>query len=192
METTSKTFGVKYNNIPVVNLRNEFRIHLGLFRDPLFLKQFRLGGQPIETPYVIWLGTPSAMLTLLLQRAVSGIEAWVIHAVWEHLAPVGKLHENSKFLRNPGSLPGAGMAAKIYCRLPALASAEYAMSRNDPELWERTQAFYREVRNPLMHGHEIDSDCVDQVAVAYEHIYQLHKWADKWSDPDSWWRNDKK
>jgi hypothetical protein len=75
------------------------------------------------------------------------------------------------------------MAEKLYVTLPAMVDSAFALSRCDGRLWERTVAFYREVRNPVMHGSEVKSESVDGVAACFEHMALLHKWIDGWRDP---------
>jgi hypothetical protein len=73
----SSTFGLEIDKIPLINLRSEFNTYYHLFEDSNFTAQFRPPYKPIESPYMSWYGMPWEFLTLILQRAVTGIESYV-------------------------------------------------------------------------------------------------------------------
>ena len=187
MKRNSSTFGVETHNIPYINLRYEFQTHLELLRKPSFRELFTGRSQePIRTPYLIWLTMPESLLTLMLQRAITGLESWVVGAVFYELGLRGRLDKGViKLVHNPGSLPGRSMARKYYNSLPALVDESFSLEKSDPKLWERTVIFYREVRNPIMHGREVNARSVDGVLTCFEHMMALYKWNDLWHDPQS-------
>jgi hypothetical protein len=190
MGDTAPEFGLRLGNIPRINLRNEFSAHIDLMRDESFRSSFRSGfrpSRPIQTPFFIWLGTPSEALTLMLQRAILGLEAWVSGAVWHELGFTNRLKgDAAKAVANPGSLSGKDMSRKLYRQLPALVREDAALDQANPKLWSRTVVFYRQVRNPLMHGKQVDQDSVESVLGCFEHIAPLHSWADSWHDYRRW------
>ena len=175
------TFGVALDNIPKINLRDEFVYHLHLMRQAEFRDTFRKRGD-IQTPLFTWHGSQGEALSLLVQRAIAGLEAWITGAAWSELAATGRIAAHIKSVRNPASLPGKGMAEKYYCSLPALVYEDVALDRADPGLWSLTQTLYREIRNPLMHGYQIDIATVDGVLDCFEHIAKLFRWTDTWHD----------
>jgi hypothetical protein len=190
MDRRSEEFNLELSNIPLINLRNEFNVHLGLMRRADFRALFtgpRTG--PIQTPYLVWLGMPGALLTLFLQRAIAGLEAWVVGAVWWELGVTRRLGKKTiDALMNPGSLQGRGMAEKYYCTLPAMVGPKHSLEVVDPVLCQRNKKFYREVHNPVMHGFEISSKSAEGTAACFNHIYSMYLWIDTWHDPSAWWR----
>jgi hypothetical protein len=181
MRKESPTFGVALDNIPTINLRNEFVYHLHLMRQADFRDAFRKRGV-IQTPFFTWHGSQEEALSLLVQRAIAGLEAWVAGAAWSELAATGRIATHIKSVRNPATLLGKGMAEKYYCSLPALVYEDAALDRADPTLWSRTQILYREIRNPLMHGYQIATSTVDGVLECFEHLARLFRWTDTWHD----------
>ncbi len=181
MRKDCSTLGVQLDNVPTINLRNEFVCHLHLMRQTEFRDAFHKRGV-IQTPFFTWHGSPEEALSLMVQRAVAGLEAWIVGAAWSELAATGRIATHIKSVRNPASLSGKGMAEKYYCSLPGLVYAEVALDRADPALWSRTQVLYREIRNPLMHGYQIDAASVDGVLECFEHVAKLFRWTDTWHD----------
>jgi len=181
MRKESTAFKVVVDNIPTINLRNEFVYHLHLMRQAEFRDAFRKRGV-IQTPFFTWHGSQEEALSLLVQRAIAGLEAWIAGAAWSELAATGRIATHIKSVRNPASLPGKSMAEKYYCSLPALVYDDVALDRADPALWGRTQILYREIRNPLMHGYQIDVASVDGVLECFEHLAKLFRWTDTWND----------
>ncbi len=51
-------FGLTVSNIPIVNLKQEFKVHSDLLVDPDVQKQLLNVRQPIETAYLIWRRLP--------------------------------------------------------------------------------------------------------------------------------------
>ena len=74
MRKDSTTFGVQLDSIATINLRNEFVCHLHLMRRPEFREAFRRGSQ-IQTPFFTWHGDQAEALSLILQRAILGLES---------------------------------------------------------------------------------------------------------------------
>lgn len=190
MDRWSSEFKTRLGNTPLANLRHEFNVHLALLRNSE--SRDRLSGpmaSPTQTPYLVWLGMPGALLTLLLQRAIAGLEAWVVGAVWTELALADRLRKDtSNALENIGSLKGRGMAEKYYCSLPAMVSQELSLDTANPVLFRRNKVFYRDIRNPVMHGFEIDGKCVDRLHNCFEHVNDMYLWIDSWHDAQSAWQ----
>jgi len=184
MQIVSEEFGLQLNNIPTINLRNEFLVNFDLLTRREFRSQFSGPVGPISTPYLQWRGMPNTFLTLLMQRAIIGIEAYTIAAVYYELGVIGRLKENIEFIRNPYLLKGRGTAENLYNRLPAMASSEYMLRAWNPQLWLTTRTFYSNIRNPLFHGYEVEASSVNGVLKAYRHIGQLYEWIDAWHNPE--------
>ena len=184
MQKKSTRFGLTLSNIPLINLRVEFAEHLRLVRSPAFLAAFSdLGApvQPIATPYLVWLGMPGGGLALLLQRAFTGLEAYVVGAARASLSQ--DILAKSELLKRPFELGGRGAPENYFNRVPAVVDQAYAL-KHWPQLWATTLIAYREVRNPLFHGFEIDPQSSAGIGGVFEHIADLYEWVDQWCDPD--------
>jgi hypothetical protein len=182
--TLPSRFGLTLANIPLDNLRTEFLTYRGLLSKPEFRAQCGpFGGAPIETPYMIWYGLPDTFLTLILQRAIVGIEAFVAGAVFFELGARGRLSRSVlDCIQNPFRLGGKSTADIVYNRLPALFTEEVSLKRTEPALWESTREFYSAIRNPLFHGYQLAHSSPEAVAGAYEQIAKLHMWVNSWHD----------
>jgi hypothetical protein len=195
MHSKSKRFGLELSNTPLINLRMEFNEHHELLSDPTFRAQFAPGEiiRPVQTPYMIWAGMPAAFLTLITQRAFTGIEASVIGATNIALGgrSVTALQAAHEKLANPFLLGGRGVVENYYHLAPSLASPDYSLKRHNSKLWERTKHLYKEIRNPLFHGYEIVADHIDGVFDVFEHLGDMYRWIDSWCDPNAlmpWFR----
>jgi hypothetical protein len=155
-------------------------------KQPEFRSLFFGRVQPIRTPYIIWGGWPDTLLTLLLQRALLGIEAYLPAAVWWELGVSGRLDRRLSEQIRQRDVPGRSLVEKLYRGLPGLVDNALSLQRCDGKLWKATVRFYEEVRNPIMHGYEIERGHFDGVARAFEHIADLYSWIDTWHNPDSW------
>ena len=56
---------LRMQNVPIINLRWEFRDQRRTVNDPSFRQQFEGEVKQFETSYFTWLGVPSAGTTLL-------------------------------------------------------------------------------------------------------------------------------
>jgi hypothetical protein len=174
--------GLKLSNIPKWNLRIEFKKHHDLLKDKAFQDQFKGEILPIESPYMIWLGMPQEFLTLIVQRAILGIESYlplaIKSAAYDRDMLTDKIFRGCK---NPFGLGGRGTADNFYNRLPALLGEEYCLKNSNPELWETTRTFYSKIRNPLFHGSQIaDHTNVEGILSAYEYMAEIYAWIDSW------------
>jgi hypothetical protein len=74
-------FRLKLANIPLINLRMEFNFSYEYVFDERLEEALEPPVDPIAAPMMIWEGAPEGLLTLLLQRAILGIEAYLPAAV---------------------------------------------------------------------------------------------------------------
>lgn len=181
-----KILNASYSNIPLINLRWEFRDNYNILKDPCFRCCFKPPLKPIQIPQLIWLGMPNDLLTLLLQRGILGIEAYIPGAVFHCLGYLGKLKENMKYIKNPFEIQGArGTASKYYHQLPSLVDSSFSLQSYDQQLWDLTCRFYKQVRNPIFHGKQITQGGPEAVLDAYELLAELYKWIDHWFSPEN-------
>ena len=184
MTTQSISFDVTLSNVPIVNLRWEFRKHYRLAKEgkliPLHDER-----RPLQTPYFLWLAMPDSGATLLIVRTILSLEAYMSYAGEYEGAKHGLF--SPQFIegaRNPFSLGGKGTADSYYNRLPRLIDSALPMSNSAPSLWTTTKAFYTEIRNPLFHGHELRDLTNSQVGRLFEQIASTYRWIDSWFDPE--------
>jgi hypothetical protein len=182
---TDSWFGLRFVNVPLINLRWEFRDHYHLVHEPSFESYFSGPIRPIDSPYLRWLGMPDDFLTLILQRAILGIEAYLSGAVYVECGYRGILtNELGAKIHNPFRLGGRKTIDKLYDKLPGLVDPTASLMVSNEGLWKRNAEFYSNVRNPLFHGKQISNSHVPGVREAFDHLAQLYEWIDTWHSPE--------
>lgn len=183
-------FDLKLHNIPLINLRSEFHRFSILLSQKKFREQFKPGKKLlVHDIHGLTGGSHGTTLTIILQRSISGIEAYLPAAVRVEAAIRGCLErDDSKFLNNPYLLRGRGTVENYYHKLPSQLAKEISLKTYDRELWEKNKRFYKEIRNPIFHGKEIDGNCVDGVFLSMIHIQELYNWIDSWHNPENIWK----
>jgi len=171
--------------VPLINLRIEVSTYLGLFRQEAFLRQFvnRRANDPINTPYESWYGRSQLFLTRVLRTCILNIESAVCTCTYLAASFHTILDERIReAVNNPFSLQGKTTPINVYDRLPGLISEKYMLSRSDPDLWREVKVFYREIRNPLFHGKELEHDDPLPVRETLNLILRIFDWLDSWFD----------
>jgi hypothetical protein len=175
---------LKLDNIPIYNLLHEFFRWNKEIRAQEFKDQFAIGHrQPIRTAKLIWGGMPGDLLTLILQRAILGLESYVVAAVWIELGMSGRLTpELSKTVRNPFSIPSRqrGTAACYYNALPAILDPKHALEQANDPLWQEMKNFYKDVRNKILHGYQIGSNDPVVLHEPFDMICKTYDWVNTW------------
>lgn len=182
MEKRSETFSLKLSNIPLINLRNEFTRYYKALTDEAFLSQFKGAIRPIDTPYMTWYGMPDDLITIILQRAILGIESYLPGAVFHELGIRGLLKNNIHLLRNPFQLGGRGTVENFYHELPMLVDKAYSLKSYNPQLFNKTVLFYKEVRNPVFHGHNLSDRDIGGLKRIFDYLSEIYTWIDSWHD----------
>lgn len=101
------------------------------------------------------------------------------------MAALGKLDsELFEKLRTPSAFGAKSMVANIYHRMPSAVHEELSLRHLDQELYEEVVAFYREVRNPIFHGKEIQARSIEPIRASFALIGRIYTWIDHWHDPD--------
>ncbi len=186
----AKILATPLSNIPLINLRFEFRDNYNFLSDPDNYVYFSVPHQPIRTKQMIWGGMPSDFLTLLMQRGIVGLESYVPNAVWTVLvySRKWKTEEHLQYIKNPYSLPGKGsVPQKYYNQLPELVSKDITLIKYDSELWKTTSQFYSKVRNPIFHGKQFSTDDPTAILDGYKLIAKIYEWVDSWYSPEDLW-----
>lgn len=181
-------FNLAFGNIPVINLRMEFNATYAF----IFSRKAEAALQPplkaIRTELMIWGGMPEDLFTLLLQRSVLGIEAYLPGALMESAARIGNLDiALVAKLRNPFSLGSKSAVANIYHRMPSAVHKELSLKHLNDELYGKNVMFYQKVRNPIFHGQQLVSPKIETVRTAFAHLAELYEWIDCWYDPENLW-----
>jgi hypothetical protein len=180
MQERSETFGIVLNNIPLINLRNEFTRYYNALNEKDFTDQFKGEIKPVKTPYMMWFGMPDDLITLILQKVISGIESYLPGAVYSELGIRGRLKENIESIRNPFLLKGRGTVENYFHLLPGLISEEISLKKSDIALYKKTKAFYQEIRNPIFHGCQLEGQNIMGAKRVFEYLAEVYCWIDSW------------
>ena len=184
----STSFPSSFSNIPLINLREEFKATRALLDSPEVESWFTPPWQhgPIQAPQLVWYGNPEDLVGLLLQRSIVGLEAYLPGAL-EHEAARRNVssQELTSKLNKPSSMGSKSSVANLFHRLPLLVDTALSLRHHDQALYERTVTFYKKVRNPLFHGKELRDPKVEEIRFAFDHIGALYRWIDGWHDPKS-------
>src|SRR6266540_1590977 len=101
--------------------------------------------EPIDTPLFLWNTMPEGLLTLILQRAILGLEAYLPGTVYVQLGGKPGYEEHvMRYVANPARLCRS-IADAYFNRLPTLINPAHALRAANPELWLRTKRLYDEV-----------------------------------------------
>lgn len=177
-------FGLSFENIPLINLRDEFKATHTFVMSHEAEDCLKPPIRPIQTSLLIWGGMPDDFMTLSLQRSILGVEAYLPGALFYTSAALGVASkELIAKIRKPSSFGSKSVVANVYHRMPAAVHEELSLQHLDQELYEKTVAFYREIRNPIFHGKQLSNPGIDGLRAAFSHIAQLYKWIDYWHDP---------
>ncbi|MGH9401649.1 MAG: hypothetical protein ACRD2P_06045 [Terriglobia bacterium] len=178
-------FGLKFSNIPLINLRMEFNDTYAFLSTSDAEECLKPPVKPIRARLFIWGGMPDDFMTLVLQRAVLGIEAYLPGALMHTSSVLGNLSkELVAKLKNPFSFGSKSAVANIYDRMPAAVHPELSLLYLDQDLYGRNVLFYREVRNPLFHGQQLTQPTISSMREAFLHLAHLYAWIDYWFDPE--------
>jgi hypothetical protein len=182
MVTEDPIFGLKVSNLPPVNVRSEFESYLALLADDAFLLKLRYVREPIELPLFTWRDLPKNLLTFMLQRSILGVESCVGAAVEYRLALVGRFDDEIAVkLNDPFKLPGLrGTAETFYNNMPALINPKLQLRVKQPDLWIVVSQFYKEVRNNLFHGYQLQQPHPANVLAAMKMLESVYVWMDLW------------
>ena len=178
------TFEPRMSNIPTWNLREEFHRVGELLASDGFANAIHHHDRPIRTPLFDWHGNDNDLLSLLVQRAIQGVESYTKGAVWAKLSDMVPMTDDLYAkIRNPFSIQrGAGTAEAYYHHLPALVHPDLSVKVVDPEYWEKLKDFYKRVRNPLFHGSHFTNADVQDAIESFWHIEEIYAWLDQWYD----------
>jgi hypothetical protein len=187
MLKTSDTYGLTLDNVPLANLRWEFDHH----RECIARKDWQdalLANRPMPTRYLAWGGMPDDFISLLLIRAISGIEAY-LPAAFTHAAFARGVLDQAlaeKLSRPFAEIKRKSVVLTLYDKMPALVCPEFSLRLTDHKLWMWISGFYAEVRNPLFHGRLLSKNDVVAIHRIFERLNDVYRWVDSIADPKDW------
>jgi hypothetical protein len=124
-------------------------------------------------------------MSLVLQRAILGVEAYLPAALIQAAAAIGNLSKDlAGKLNKPFSFGSRSTVENIYHLMPSAVHHELSLRHLDQSLYDATIAFYRDVRNPLFHGQQLRDPEIDKIRGAFLHIAHLYQWIDYWFNPE--------
>ena len=125
------------SNIPLWNLREEFYYTKQVIHSEEFAAALLHNKRPLKTPTLDWHGDAADLLSLLVQRAILGVESYTIGACWIKLNQLGRMTtELNNKVRNPFLIRArSGTASAYYDHLPALIHPELSIPVVDSEFW---------------------------------------------------------
>jgi hypothetical protein len=177
----SKEFQLQFENIPLVNLRIDFK-NFKKYVDKVLQEEEK---HKISTTSS-WHNNRFEIeeeFNNIMRLSVMGIESYVKAAVWDQLHRNGQWNrEIANKLKNPFS-----MSRKVYevyyHSLPSLISANLSL-KNDNRVWSRTVVLYNEVRNPLFHGYQAVNIKPAGIGSFFDHLSIMYRWIDEWYNLD--------
>lgn|GEM_PF-3075965 len=186
-------FNLKLQQTPLINLRLEVANYLGLFKTEEFCRQFyrtRYKNDAINTVYDSWYGRKEVLATQILRSMILDIESAITSCVYFSASIDGKLNDEVKeAVNDPFILKGKGTVENLYHKLPALINEKYSLLVMNVDLYNETKTFYKEVRNPIMHGKELFDIDINDIKNALEFILKLFNWIDAWFNINSFIEN---
>jgi len=172
-------FNLSFSNVPLVNLRLEFAtlIHWIFFEKSLENPPYQ--GFPVQIPPFGGHFDLGELLGLHLQRSISGLESYVPCGLrWTSIKKNGIEETSWGDFNKPHSF-GRGSTVKIYYHLmPCSIDEELSLQSFDPDLYARTMAFYKQVRNPLFHGRQLQNVKIQDIRRCFLQIAELYRWID--------------
>jgi hypothetical protein len=183
--STEPTFGLRFQNIPLINVRMEFNYMYDFLHSAEAEECLKPPIRPIRTRLFIWAGMPEDFMTVALQRAILGIEAYLPGALM-HTSAVLENASKQLFakLKDPFSFGSSSAVANIYHRMPTAVHPELSLRHLDQPLYSRNVVFYKEVRNPIFHGQQLSQPTISSMRGAFLHLAHLYGWIDYWYNPE--------
>lgn len=184
MNGKTNTFNFKLSNIPIINIRMEFHNTFQILCSNNFYNQIE-NNKPVDLGYLHWYTRSDSLLTLILQRAITGIEAYICGAVYYEGGVRSIIDSNNiKYLKNPFLLNGSSTADNYYNKLPGLLQDDIRLKIMEKKLWKKTFKYYSELRNPIFHGYEISKSDLKNVYEAFILMAEIFEWIDLWHPPE--------
>ncbi|MCI0563270.1 MAG: hypothetical protein MN733_32740 [Nitrososphaera sp.] len=174
---TSEAFQLKFENIPLVNLRLDFRNFKDYVDEVLREEKASQISSSIH-----WHNNKFEIeeeFNKIMRLSIMGIECYVKWAVRDKLHQTNKFTEKAKDkINNPYSMSRKVYEVYYHC-LPSLIDNSLSLKSNG-RLWENTVHLYNEVRNPFFHGYQAEDISPVGISTFFEHMQSMYEWIDSW------------
>lgn len=174
----SNVFLLKFQNIPLMNLRADFQ----RFEEDVSLLIVNENNHQVSSS-VEWINNQFEIdhdFNEIMRLCIMGIECYVSAAVWETMHRCGTYTpEVKEKINNPFSM-GRKAHEVYYHHLPQLIGEPYSLKLFDNNLWSKTVALYREVRNKIFHGYQATDITPKSMQLFVNHIAEMYDWIDLW------------
>lgn len=128
-----------------------------------------------EVRGMIWRGRREALLSLLVQRGILGLEAYVPIVVEMDAMETGRFEE-AQVVRHLRS-QGGDTVRRIYHTIPSAVDELKSLLEYDAPTYNLIHDFYKSIRNPLFHGCEF-STSTENVLEVFRLFRRVYSWAD--------------
>lgn len=172
-------------NIPLGNLRGEFFSYYYTFK--------RANIEEIIEDHIRFYHNSSCLLpiydkqhlfTIILQRVISGFEAFYSGAVYIVFGFKGYDAATLRSLKNETMVYGKGYCDAAFIRIPKHLNENYRLDKRNSKLYNQIKDFYKNVRNRLMHGCEFSEINLEEFRGFLELYKDLYDWLIDWFESE--------
>ncbi len=169
----------KVQNIAIVNLCNEFAYLYNRIREPEHLLGVEYYDKLTEEERGrISFASREAFVNFHVSSIIVRFEAYLRFALWEcdNVCSIGI----TKLVRSP--LRAAKPLSKaLYDVLPSKVLPDFSLRVSNPEVFSFLEEFYRDVRNSLFHGSELEKPSAYEFLQFMEVYARLYEWIASWA-----------
>lgn len=182
-------FNLHFQNIPLINLRNQFDFDRKAISSSDFQKTLLNTSRYDNLACAVAFPEPNAFLSFLIRQTISSFESYLPGAVYLESGRRGVLTQDTgKLIQNPFKLGGKNTVEKYFHLLPCLVDNDYSLKTSGKQLFGKTEELYKNIRNPIFHGKEIskvnETTIIGMVSF-FDHISLLYDWIDEWHSLDA-------
>lgn len=182
----NKNLNIDLINIPLINLRIECRriydFWLSSELDKILTERNPIS---LNTGSMIIVAEPYELITATLQRCLLGLETYVQSAAQSAYIsrhPNGCYSWNT-FPRVHEITEEKRLAAKLYKSIPKLVDENLSLAYMDNGLYQWLLHFYKNIRNPIFHGMQIQKVNGDDLRSIAMEVAKVYRWIDSWYEP---------
>ncbi|WP_020681391.1 hypothetical protein [Marinobacterium rhizophilum] len=180
----SKSFQLKFENIPLLNLRRDFQVFKTIVGElleegdherVLHSTRYHRDAIDLEADFNHW-----------MRLSIMGLESYIKGAVALSPREHGQSEAVRAALKNPVKASAQGNVCKaFYNYLPSLINENYSLLERNNSLYDRNLTFYSEVRHPLFHGYDAAKIQPAGLKTFCDHLEAMYQWIDSWYTLDS-------
>ncbi len=172
-------FGIKLNNIAELGLRLEFKKNYGFICSSALDEYLKSPVNSLGTPYGKWTASPDSLMTFILQKSILGVESYLPIALKNKANQLGRLNELFE------AIDEAFGWRVLFKTIPKIIDPVIDLEECNKQLYQNNEKFYKQVRNPLFHGCEIQNSDVVSLRASFSHIKEIYMWIDGWYTPET-------